>query len=200
MKPKDQCSIKATHPLAWQSLFFFIWSSNRLDSQISCCRNTDRVLCVVVETCQVGSLNQSRASLNTSTPTHIVLVNIVLDVVQWTQFFFFAPLCSSRWCHLVCWFVRQCQPESWQPFKWIPDPVALLPLAAFIPRGCLLSGDWGPEAERGTRGRNSFPANGLPVSWSKQCSRFANNDGIIGNLQSSHSGQETLWLHWHIHQ
>lgn len=112
----------------------------------------------------------------------------------------FVPLCPSRWCYLVRWFIWQCQPESWQPFKWIPDPVTLLPLAAFIPRGCLLSGNWAPEAERGARGRKSFTSNGLSVSWSKQCSRCPNHNGVICNLQPSHSGQKTLWSHWHLHQ
>lgn len=44
-----------------------------------CCPNTIRVLCAVVEVCQVSSLNQSGALLNTCTPTHIVHVSADLD-------------------------------------------------------------------------------------------------------------------------
>ena len=54
-----------------------------------CCPNLIKVLCVVVDVCQLSSLNQSGALLNTCTPTRTSHVNADLDADDW--FFFFCP-------------------------------------------------------------------------------------------------------------
>lgn len=160
----------------------------------SWCPDLPTVLCVFVNVCQTSANEQSREIGSDFTPAWSVWAESQMRVTELRVCF-----CSSRWCYPVRRLLWQCQPQSWQSFKWIPDPVALLPLTAIVPWGCLLSGDWGPEAE-GTREWHAF-SESLPVSRSEQCSRCpGHHSGIISHLQPSHSGQETLWFHWHIHQ
>lgn len=51
-----------------------------------------------------------------------------------------------RRCYTICWLQWQCQPKPRKPIQWVPDPVAIHTLTAFIPRGGHLHRDWRSEA------------------------------------------------------
>lgn len=148
------------------------------------------------------------ASVMIKAPTVIILLAampITVNLSQWSFYSLFSDshlmlysfFCVCRERDPLCWVLRQCQPQPWQPIQWVPDPVSLVPLPALFPRGGHLHRDWVLEAAGADWALSSLSQTGLPVPRDlRQCSQL---DSRSAHLLSPYRCQEALHLHWDVH-
>lgn len=103
-----------------------------------------------------------------------------------------------RGSHPVCRVFWQLQPQSGQPFQWIPDAVTFLTLPALVSRRSYLHRNRGAETREDFKFQHSNLQTGVPVPRGLQCSLGSIYSTAV--LCTPHCREETLWFRRNFHQ